>query len=77
MGKVRRYRVTVNGTDTVLKLTAEDAKRYEGAELVDATATDTDVSADSGDTEEKAAKPENKARTAQNKGRAGGAAGNR
>lgn len=53
MGEVKRYRVTVGGNETVLKLTDEDAKRYEDAELVDA--------------EPKAARPANKARTAQNK----------
>jgi hypothetical protein len=53
VGELKKYRVTVNGNETVLKLTEADAKRYEDAELVDAPS--------------KARKPQNKARTVQNK----------
>jgi hypothetical protein len=59
----QRYRVTVSGRPTVLKLSAEDAKAYPGAELVDT----------GGDTEQADATtdaPEAKARTtARNKAR--------
>ncbi|MGK5737271.1 hypothetical protein [Micromonospora sp. URMC 103] len=35
MGEVRKYKVNQNGYDTVLKLTAEDAKAYPDAQPVD------------------------------------------
>lgn len=85
MGDVERYRVTVNGTETVLKLSAKDAKSYEDAVLVDGQsdateAGDTSDAADDAEdndtTSEKAAKPANKSRTAQNKTRASGPASN-
>lgn len=74
MGEVKRYRVTVNGTETVLKLTAEDAKRYDDAVLVDSQEADSATVAaveesDKDAAEEKAVTPENKSRTAQNKSR--------
>lgn len=74
MGEVKRYRVTVNGTETVLKLTAEDAKRYDDAVLVDGQEADSATVAaveesDEDAAEEKAVTPENKSRTAQNKSR--------
>lgn len=82
MAEVKRYKVTVNGNETVMKLTAEDAKNYEGATLVDDNSTaepDTETVEAPEDADTKTApKPENKARTAQNKGgRADGAAGNK
>ena len=42
-GGVKRYRVNVNGTDTVLKLNSEDAKKYKDAELVDDSEPTTDA----------------------------------
>jgi hypothetical protein len=53
VGELRKYRVTVNGTETVMKLTEKDAERYEDAEAVDAPT--------------KSRKPQNKARIAQDK----------
>lgn len=53
MGELKKYRVTVNGNETVLKLTEKDAERYEDAVAVDAPA--------------KSRKPQNKARGVQNK----------
>jgi hypothetical protein len=79
MAEVKRYRVKVNGTETVLKLNAKDAKNYEDATLADEASDDADTEAstesvDEGaaDTGEKATKPANKARTAQNKSRTRG-----
>lgn len=53
MGELKKYRVIVNGNETVMKLNEKDAERYEGAELVDAPAKSRSV--------------KNKARTADNK----------
>lgn len=53
MGELKKYRVTVNGNETVMKLTEKDAERYEDAEAVDAPS--------------KARKPQNKSRAVQNK----------
>ena len=87
-GGVKRYRVNVNGTDTVLKLNSEDAKKYKDAEPVDGGTVDSvmaesdeDSSDDSGDApqstgdaDRKSVAAENKSRTASNKGgRSGGA----
>lgn len=83
-GPVKRYRVNVNGTDTVLKLNSEDAKRYKDA--VPVYAASDDAAVDSADetgsddtdagTDEKAATAVNKSRTATNKGARGGGARN-
>lgn len=58
-----RYNVMINGQRRVLKLSAEDAKRYEGAELVTDDQADTDTEAP---TKGRRA-ASNKARTAANK----------
>jgi hypothetical protein len=58
----QKYRVTVNGRSTVMKLSYDDAENYPDAELLDDTATEP--------TAKPAAKQRrapNKARTAQNK----------
>ena len=58
----RRYRVTHNGYDTVMKLDDTDVKAYPDAELVD-----DDQAADEGDTSAKKRTPANRARGAANK----------
>lgn len=59
----QRYRVTVRGVRTVLRLSAEDARLYPGAELVD-SAPAGEVGAPRPAAKRRAAR--NKARTAQN-----------
>lgn len=84
MGEVNRYKVKVNGTETVLKLSKEDAKRYKDAELLDVAGdaaedtsnaeatTESEPEAPESDTaaepDTKAKAPANKSRSAQNKG---------
>ncbi len=54
---MKKYRTTINNTETILKLSDADAKAWEGAEL-------TEVTEGQGGTEAKAAKPAaNKARS--------------
>lgn len=66
VGPVRKYKVTVNGSETVLKLNDEDAKAYPDAQLVDEPASqvagDEDTAA-----EAKSRTAGNKARGAANK----------
>lgn len=82
MGGVQRYRVNVNGTDTVLKLNSDDAKKYKDAVPVDqgetaaeAVENQDDVATDDS-ADEKAVTPANKSRTVANKGGRGGGARN-
>ncbi|WP_339124088.1 hypothetical protein [Pseudonocardia sp. D17] len=71
MGALNRYRVKVNGHDTVLKLTEADAKafhpdavRVDGGESATTTDTTADASADGA-----SARPARKTRAASNKAR--------
>lgn len=71
VGPVRKYKVTTNGHETVLKLNDEDVKAYLDAELIDDSADDagtadsTTAAADSGSTDDASSKT----RTAANKSR--------
>jgi hypothetical protein len=56
----QRYRVTVRGVRTVLRLSAEDARLYPGAELVDGAPAE-----EVGPAAKRRAAARNKARTAQ------------
>lgn len=60
----QKYRVTVNGHRTTLKLSAEDAKNYPDAELLD----DTEPTAEPSPTPARKSTPA-KSRTAANKAR--------
>ncbi|MEV0726009.1 hypothetical protein AB0I37_24925 [Micromonospora purpureochromogenes] len=46
MGPVRKYKVAVNGAETILKLNDEDAKAYPDAQLVDEPAEQPETTAD-------------------------------
>lgn len=64
---LKKYRTTVNGVPTTLKLSAEDAKAYPAGSLteVGGITGETEASEGDGDAETKARKPPaNKARTA-------------
>ena len=83
MAETKRYRVTANGHETVMKLTAKDAEAYDGAELADAPATanspesslntdqadDQDDEQDTDRTEQPKAAASAKSRTTRNKAR--------
>jgi hypothetical protein len=68
MGPVRKYRVTVNGAETVMKLNEHDARAYPGAALVDGDVADVEETAEVTTPAKRRRQPANKARTAADKG---------
>lgn len=63
MGQVRKYRVTHNGYETIMRLNDTDVKLYPDAQLVDESTPEPEPEPEAG------AKPAAKTRTASDKTR--------